>query len=135
MQPLLLALTALATGGTLPTSPGPARPNVLVLYADDLRPDALAALGNPDVETPRLDRLMAEGTAFTRVRCMGSPHGAVCVPSRAMLLTGRSLFRCDQALKEPDSWPERFAAAGYTVPALMREIMASDLFRYAGELQ
>lgn len=113
---IIAALTAHAELAPHPAKPAEApaqRANVLVLYADDLRPDALAALGHREVKTPRLDALIAEGTAFTQAHCMGSRHGAVCIPSRAMLLTGRSLFRCDEALSSPESWPEQFAEAGY----------------------
>ena len=75
---------------------GPAaaqQPNVLLLVADDQRPDTIAAYGNPYIRTPTLDRLAARGFNFRRAYCMGSQGGAVCVPSRAMLNTGRSFFR------------------------------------------
>lgn len=68
-------------------------PNVLLIVADDMRADAMGALGHPDVRTPHLDRLMARGTTFERAYCMGSTQPAVCVCSRASLLTGRTLFR------------------------------------------
>ena len=67
--------------------------------------DALACLGHPDVRTPALDRLASEGALFTNAHVMGSGHGAVCVPSRAMLLSGRSLFRCDESLRDTDVAP------------------------------
>ena len=57
---------------------------------------------------------MRPGTVLTRAYCMGSMHGAVCAPSRAMLLTGRSLFRVKENLAGQATWPEAFAAAGYT---------------------
>ena len=44
---------------------------------------------------------------------MGSLQGAVCVPSRAMLLTGRTLFRVKDDLAGQPTWPEAFAKAGY----------------------
>lgn len=68
-------------------------PNVLFLIADDHRHDAIGSLGNPAVHTPTLDALAAAGTAFTGTYIMGSTSNAVCMPSRAMLMTGRSLFR------------------------------------------
>ncbi len=71
-------------------------PNVLFLFTDDQRFDTVAALGNPHIRTPALDRLCAEGTAFTRAHIMGGSCPAVCMPSRAMLHTGRSLFHIDQ---------------------------------------
>ena len=92
----------------------PKRPNVLILFADDQRADTIAALGNPHIRTPNLDRLAAHGTAFTRAYCMGSPHGAVCIPSRAMLLTGRTLFRVNDNLQGLPTWPEAFAKQGYS---------------------
>ena len=41
-------------------------------------------------------------------------QGAVCVPSRAMLLTGRTLFRVKDDLAGQPTWPEAFAKAGYS---------------------
>jgi arylsulfatase A-like enzyme len=90
------------------------KPNVLILFSDDQRADTIAALGNAHIRTPNLDRLVHEGTAFDRAYCMGSWHGAVCMPSRAMLLTGRSLFRVKPDLKGQGTWPEAFARQGYT---------------------
>jgi len=106
---LLLLLLA---GGLVQAAPD--RPNVLILFSDDQRADTIGALGNPIVRTPNLDRLTRRGTAFTRAYCMGSTQGAVCVPSRAMLLTGRSLFRVKGDLAGQAAWPEAFARAGYT---------------------
>jgi arylsulfatase A-like enzyme len=90
------------------------RPNVLILLADDQRADTIAALGNTRIRTPNLDRLASQGTAFTRTYCMGSLQGAVCVPSRAMLLTGRTLFHVKEDLADQPTWPEAFAKEGYT---------------------
>lgn len=69
------------------------QPNVLLLFADDQRPDTIGAHGNPYIRTPNIDRLVARGFSFRRTYCLGSQGGAVCVPSRAMLNTGKSLFR------------------------------------------
>ncbi len=72
------------------------RPNVLFLFTDDQRFDTLGALGNPQIHTPNLDRLVERGTAFTRAYIMGGSSGAVCMPSRAMLHTGRTLYHLDR---------------------------------------
>jgi arylsulfatase A-like enzyme len=69
------------------------RPNILHIHADDHRPDGLGALGNPLLRTPNLDSLVERGTTFTRCYTMGSMIGAVCTPSRTMMLTGRSWQR------------------------------------------
>lgn len=100
-RPLLLALLAVPAGLLLAcASPGgdPAersseRANVLFLLADDMQWNAIAALGNEEIHTPNLDRLVANGVAFTTCVHQGSPHGAVCMPSRAMIWTGRDLWR------------------------------------------
>jgi arylsulfatase A-like enzyme len=89
------------------------RPNVLFLFSDDQRADTIAELGNGHIQTPNLDRLARRGTACTRAYCMGAQQGAVCVPSRAMLMTGRTLFRVDTELKGQTTWPEMFGKAGY----------------------
>ena len=68
------------------------RPNVLFLLTDDQRFDTIAALGNPQIHTPNLDALVARGVAFTNACIMGGSSGAVCMPSRAMIHTGRTLY-------------------------------------------
>jgi len=73
-------------------------PNVLLVLTDDQRFDALSALaGDPELarlfHTPNLDRLVERGTAMTQCRIQGGSSPAVCMPSRAMLHTGRSLYR------------------------------------------
>lgn len=70
-----------------------AKPNILHIHADDHRADGARALGNPLLITPHLDSLVERGMTFTRCYTMGSMSGAVCAPSRAMLLTGRSWRR------------------------------------------
>ena len=60
------------------------RPNVLWICTDQQRYDTIGCLGNPHVDTPVLDRLCADGVAFSRTYCQ-SP---VCQPSRASFLTG-----------------------------------------------
>ena len=90
------------------------KPNILFFFTDDQRADTIAALGNEHIRTPNLDRLVAQGTTFTRAYCMGAQQGAVCVPSRAMLMTGRMLFRVKENLAGQTTWPEMFAKAGYT---------------------
>ncbi|MEZ4706512.1 MAG: sulfatase-like hydrolase/transferase [Caldilineaceae bacterium] len=64
------------------------RPNILFMIADDHRHSAIGAFGNPTVRTPVLDRLAAEGVSFSRTHILGGWNGAVCVTSRAALMTG-----------------------------------------------
>jgi arylsulfatase A-like enzyme len=100
-------------GGTVAATRPRRPPSVLVILSDDQRADTIHALGNEAIRTPALDALAARGTVFTRASCMGSPVSAVCIPSRAMLLSGRSLFHVDLKLAGCDTWPEAFARTGY----------------------
>ena len=92
----------------------PAKPNVLFIFTDDQRADTIAALGNPIIKTPNLDRLVRGGLSFNRAYMQGGMQGATCVPSRAMLLSGRNLFHIDEKLMREETWPEAFGRAGYT---------------------
>ena len=68
------------------------KPNVLIFFTDDQRFDTIGALGNDVIRTPNIDRLVARGTTFTQAHIPCGTHGAICMPSRAMLHTGRTLF-------------------------------------------
>jgi len=87
--------------------------NIVFIFADDQRADTIAALGNPVIKTPNLDRLVRRGVAFTRAYMQGGNGGATCVPSRAMLLSGRSLAQIDEKLLKHETWPHAFGEAGY----------------------
>ncbi|UXP32045.1 sulfatase-like hydrolase/transferase [Reichenbachiella agarivorans] len=92
-------------------------PNVLVIYTDDHRYSGVHALGGMAVQTPHMDQLAHEGVVFDRAYLMGAFSGATCVPSRAMLLTGRQLFTLQgQGHEIPESHTtmgQTFGEAGY----------------------
>ena len=97
------------------------KPNILFLFADDQRYDTIHALGNADIQTPNMDELVQNGTTFTNSYIMGGTSPAVCAPSRAMLMTGRTLFHIEkQGLWEYNitekypTMPETFIKAGFT---------------------
>jgi len=82
----------------------PSKPNILFFFTDDQRFDTIRALGNNEVHTPNLDALAARGTVFTHAHIPGGTCGAVCMPSRAMLHTGRTLFHIEREGQEiPES--------------------------------
>lgn len=116
-----LGSSSLALGGALlgARSHGGARrpPNVVFLLGDDLRPDGLASLGNPVVKSPNIDSVVERGCCFRRAYTMGSMVGAVCLPSRTMLLTGRSLFHAMNEASGADpathTFPRVMKSAGY----------------------
>ncbi len=98
------------------------RYNLVVIYTDDQRYDTVHELGYDEVITPNLDRLVRMGTAFTHAHVMGSMHGAVCAPSRAMLLSGRPYHHIPRKyidLGEPplsfdfETFPEQLRKEGY----------------------
>ncbi len=91
-------------------------PNILFLFADDQRFNTIHALDNKEIQTPTLDRLVSQGTNFTNAYIMGGNSGAVCMPSRAMLLTGRTLAHLQQD--------------GHTIP--VEHTMMPELFRQHG---
>lgn len=88
--PLLVRCALIAAG--LTTSPvlsgspraADARPNIILIVADDLGYGDLGCFGSEKIRTPNLDRLAREGTRFTDFYA-GAP---VCAPSRGVLLTG-----------------------------------------------
>lgn len=90
--------------------------NVLFILTDDQRFDTIHALGNPQMVTPNFDRLVRQGTAFTQAHIPSGTSGAICMPSRAMLLTGRTLFH--------------IAGEGQTIPP--EHIQIGQVFNEAG---
>ena len=111
MKRILLASWCLVVLGSSLTAAE--RPNVLFLFADDQRPDTIAALGNPHIKTPNIDRLVQRGFAFRNAYCMGSTRGAVCNPSRHMMLSGMSLYRYNPRKRE-GTFGDVMRKAGYT---------------------
>ena len=91
-------------------------PNILWYCTDQQRFDTIAALGNPHVETPAIDSLVADGTALTCCYCQ-SP---ICTPSRASFLTGLYPSRArncrngnENYAGHPTLVSKRLADAGY----------------------
>ena len=109
--PLMLLVTIHAA------DTAPKRPNILHIHADDHRADGLGALGHPVVKTPNLDTLVARGLTFSHCYTMGSMVGAVCLPSRTMMLTGKSWLRIPGRRQGTDeggnSLPKVMSSAGY----------------------
>ncbi|WP_249280833.1 sulfatase-like hydrolase/transferase [Guopingia tenuis] len=88
------------------------KPNILFLFADDMRYDTIAALGNQEIKTPNLDKLVEQGTSFLNAHIPGGTIAAVCMPSRAMVNTGRNIFHLQESGK---SIPQAHALLGETL--------------------
>jgi arylsulfatase A-like enzyme len=93
------------------------KPNIVIVFADDQRGKTIHALGNDEIITPNLDTLVSEGLSFANAFIMGSHSGAVCQPSRIMLLAGKylnNLKRNGYIIPESDSLiGESLVKAGY----------------------
>ena len=92
-------------------------PNILWICTDQQRYDTIGALNNPHIRTPNIDRLVAEGVAFTHAYCQ-SP---ICTPSRAGFLTGMYPSSVHGCMNGNERWAETaplvtalLADAGYT---------------------
>jgi arylsulfatase A-like enzyme len=83
---LAVAGTMLASSVTTVASAQPKakRPNVVFIYGEGQRADALSIAGNPILKTPNHDRIGREGVRFTNAFCTN----ALCAPARATALTG-----------------------------------------------
>ena len=103
----LIAILAAAILGTSPAKWRPttgriARPNIVIILADDLGYGDLGCYGHPRFKTPHLDRMAAEGVRLTQ---FNTPM-PFCAPTRAALLTGRYPFRCGLTTNPaPDGGP------------------------------
>jgi arylsulfatase A len=113
---LIIAAIALSGWGCSNSRPSD-RPNVLVILLDDAGYGDLGCHGNPDVQTPTIDRLWTESTRLTRFYSQ-----PVCTPTRACLMTGRDHYRTKasdtlnvRSMMDPDeiTMAEVFRAAGY----------------------
>jgi arylsulfatase A-like enzyme len=89
------------------------KPNILFLFTDDQRADALGCSGNPYIKTPNIDKLSERGVRFSNSYVMGGHHGAICAPSRAMLMSGKSLFHVYDRLAGVETMPHYFSDFGY----------------------
>ncbi len=89
MRHLSFFLFTCLTGILSPGSAEETRPNLIVIFCDDLGYGDLGCYGSPTIRTPHLDRMAAEGIRFTDFYVAAS----VCTPSRAALLTGRYPIR------------------------------------------
>jgi arylsulfatase A-like enzyme len=106
-------LSSLALASIAVTAAAAERPNILFLFADDQRADTISAWGNKHIRTPNLDRLVKRGFSFRNNYCFGANSGAVCVPSRAMLMSGRTWFDVKLDMSNAKLLPEVMRDAGY----------------------
>ncbi|MFT5403269.1 MAG: iduronate 2-sulfatase [Verrucomicrobiales bacterium] len=117
MRPLILFLAWVGLG-----SPGQAKPNVLLILVDDLKP-ALGCYGDTTAKTPHIDQLASRGMRFDLAYC----NQAVCAPSRFTLMLGShststALYGLGSPLRQvipgAVTLPQHFAKHGYRTESL-----------------
>lgn len=117
VRPFILLAAALAL---LPTAMAASKPNIVYILADDLGYGDVQAL-NPQrgkIKTPHIDRLAAQGMAFTDAHSGSS----VCTPTRYGVLTGRYAWRTRLQSGVFSNYDEPLIAADrLTVPALLKQ--------------
>lgn len=117
------------------------RPNILFILVDDQSPFDLKAYDPASpLSTPHIDRLAAEGMVFEGAYQMGSFSGAVCMPSRHMIMSGRTVWHLPPApwgaktsppALEQQTIPAVFNRAGY---ATMRTCKQGNSYEAANKL-
>ena len=116
---VLAGIFGLGTAGAVERDPSP---NFLFILVDDQSPFDLKAYDpRSELSTPWIDRLAAEGMTLDAAHHMGSFSGAVCTPSRHMIMSGRTLWHL----------PIGPGPSEHKVPDLERQALA-DVFNRAG---
>lgn len=94
----------------------PRKPNIIVIYADDLGYGDVGCYGSRTIRTPNLDALAAGGTRFINAH---SPS-ATCTPSRYALLTGDYAWRASGTQILPGDAPAIIEPGRFTLPAMLK---------------
>lgn len=93
------------------------KPNIIIIYADDLGYGELGAYGATELKTPNLDKLANGGMRFTN----GYASSATCTPSRYALLTGTYPWRNKGAKILPGTAPLIIDTAQITIPKMLKK--------------
>ncbi|MEC3880105.1 sulfatase family protein [Parapedobacter sp. 10938] len=93
------------------------RPNIVVIYMDDLGYGDVGAYGATELKTPNMDKLAASGLRFTN----GYASSATCTPSRFALLTGTYPWRNKSAKILPGTAPLVIDTQQQTIPRMLKQ--------------
>ncbi|MBK3516107.1 sulfatase-like hydrolase/transferase [Carboxylicivirga marina] len=94
----------------------PLKPNIVVIYLDDLGYSDLSSYGATEIQTPNIDALANGGIKFTN----GYASSATCTPSRYALLTGVYPWKNKQAKILPGTAPLIIDTAQVTLPKMLK---------------
>lgn len=93
------------------------KPNIIIIYADDVGYGDIGAYGADLIPTPNIDRMAKEGLLFTQAYATA----ATCTPSRYSLLTGEYAFRNERAQILSGDAPLLIKSGSATLPELLKE--------------
>jgi arylsulfatase A-like enzyme len=113
---LLAGMAALATPSAFAATGRKARPNIIVIYADDLGYGDLSCYGADTIKTPNIDALARRGTRFTKAHA----PSATCTPSRYALLTGDYAWRAEGTQILPGDAPALIRPGQPTLPGMLK---------------
>lgn len=114
MRKILIPVCALALSAACLAQSKKKAPNVLFILVDDMQASSIHSYGCNQVYSPNIDRIIDNGVSFTRAYTNGALSGALSMPSRAMIMTGRGVY---QVLKDGALIPEQHV----TLPELLRQ--------------
>ncbi len=116
---LLLSVSLSLLPSVLCAAPAAARPNIVIIMADDLGYGDVGCYGATGVDTPNIDRLAKSGLRFTH----GYAPSSTCTPSRYAMLTGEYGWRQppkQTSILDGDA-PLAISPGTFTLPALLQE--------------
>jgi arylsulfatase A-like enzyme len=93
------------------------KPNIIIIYADDLGIGDVSSYGSTELLTPNIDRIADEGIKFTN----GYATSPTCTPSRYSLLSGTYPFRKRGAQVLPGNAPLLFDLGKQTLPSMLHD--------------
>jgi len=114
---ILILLILLISVSCVKKNDIPDKPNIVVIYLDDLGYGDVGAYGATELETPNIDNLANGGVKFTN----GYSSSATCTPSRYALLTGEYPWRNKEANILPGTAPLLIKTTQNTLPKMLKE--------------